>query len=221
MDRTDLVAAPEALALDLVGGVHHAVTVSDACSKELLRRLVEATDATEAVRTVGYSPKLARECREIAGRLQALAAPIEPENVIAGLFPLVALYMNDFEVDSRTAAEWEVFWAEYVKTLRDMPAEALQAAVNAYKQRDTKKFPAPGQLYTLAKPFAEKARMVAYRAKRVAEEGRALAPPPPKRMTRDEMIAAGFRNPDGSINLAPPKSPPPPADAAEDEEAIG
>lgn len=73
----------------------------------------------------------------------------------------------------RSEAEWALWWDDYVETLADMPAEALERAMRLWIARPEAEFlPRPGELLALAREQPTQAARRAHRARL------ALEPPP-------------------------------------------
>jgi hypothetical protein len=133
-------------------------------SPPLWRLLSSNLPADGEVEAICSDPLLHREVKHAAPYLKALAQGVGDEGVGRALQPLVVVFgVGD-------AATTKAFWRVYYEALRDIPAEALGAAVRDYTlQADAQWFPKPGPLRALALKHAEPLYKAAYRAKRAAD----------------------------------------------------
>lgn len=100
----------------------------------------------EAARLILRDAALLDGVRAAAPALEALVQPAGAAGVVEVLAPL----MTVFNVDEKVATE--AFWEIYVRTLKDIPAAALQAAVQAYVAKPASQwFPKPGELLKLSR----------------------------------------------------------------------
>lgn len=119
----------------------------------------------------------------------------------------------------RSEGEWAAFWRPYLSVLQGLPMSTLEAALDRWhkrvdlpasmqRQAAVRFFPQPGDIYELAIAHRTKVHMLRYRAQKALEYVEKKIEPR-KRLDRDELIAKGLMNPDGSIpGLGGPKTMP-------------
>lgn len=168
--------------LPLQGGQLNVTKTSQVCSAGLWRLLTdEKSKAETALKTIIRSDGLQREVRSVAAVIQQRARPATGPEVIAALVRI----MPHYGVVKRTEAENKALAEVYVETLSTLPLEAIQEALREWGREDQAFMPNSGQIYSRAKPHAERLWMAAYRAKRAAEY--VEKNPPPK--TAEEIAA--------------------------------
>lgn len=133
----------------------------------------EKTKAEFALKTITQSEGLQREVRSVAAIVQQRARPATGPEVIAALVRI----MPHYGVVKRSEAENKALAEVYVETLSTLPLEAIQEALRDWGKEDQAFMPNSGQVYSRAKPHAERLWMAAYRAKRAAEYVEKNPPP--------------------------------------------
>lgn len=110
--------------------------------------LTEAgTDA--ALEEIGDCPALFREAQDALPALRAFATDRAGDS---GVRSVIGKRFVLFPQPDRSAAEWAIWWADYVDALGSLPVCALEAAMSAYVKTDEAEFmPKPGRLLALAK----------------------------------------------------------------------
>lgn len=164
-------------------------SLSDCAISAPLWRLLDSPVPGEVeVAEIVRDEALRRECCTIAAPLAALAAPCGDAFVKRALQPLVLVF------GVGEAARSAAYWTVYVRSLSDLPAEALARAVEDYaRAQDSRFFPKPGPLRALAEVHALPIRRAAQRARKVAAanpEPRAPEPLETRRRTADAIRAA-------------------------------
>jgi hypothetical protein len=177
-------------------------------SKALSTLITSCENAEEFSRKVSYAPVLANEVREIAPAILAAAEPMQPD----ALYRRVLEIMAAWGIRAKEAGEHReglVLWNE---ALAPLPLEAIEAGVLECS-RTCKFLPTPAEIYQASLPKFHELKMRAYRIKEAMKRIDAIAAPEKKRMTRAEMIDAGFMDADGRIiltkNTAKAAAPPP------------
>lgn len=154
----------------------------------------------EAARKVRSVPALADELRASGRDIILAGAKADPRWLVVE----VGRYLLAFGVSDREQAEHAAATRLWLETLAPLPREAIEHGMRevAKVARFT---PKVGEVYQAALPKARELQMMAYRAKRALEDIGKAPVPKEKRMSREEMIAAGFMGEDGKIILAPPR----------------
>lgn len=88
------------------------------------------------------------ECQRALPALRVLAtSPASANEVMAILGRRFALYPQP----ARSDGEWSEWWADYLETLKAIPAPAIEAGMAAYvRLPDSEFFPKPGRIAALA-----------------------------------------------------------------------
>ena len=141
-----------------------AMTVQDGCSKDLFALLTSSGQTEDVVRDLAVNPDARAAVEAARNTLEARRRPCGAEGVAKLLLPLVGVY----GLADRSSEEWGSFWSGYIKTLGELPYEALESAVTQHL-RDGDYFPKPSQLYRLARPVAERIWQASYRANKVLD----------------------------------------------------
>lgn len=149
-------------------------------------------------------PALVDEVRRIAGTLQEAAKPSTKEQVLHRVLRIMAAW----GVTEKDAKEHSAGLTLWVEALMPLPMEAIEAGVLECG-RTCKFLPRPAEVYQAALPKANELRLLAYRAKKAAEHAERTKPPTQERMTKAEMIAAGFMDEAGNVILGKSKPIPP------------
>lgn len=177
-------------------------------SKALTTLITSSENAEDFGRKIAHVPALANEVREMAPQILAAAEPMEPD----ALYRRVLEIMAAWGIRPKEAGEHReglVLWNE---ALAPLPLDAIEAGVLECA-RTCKFLPTPAEVYQAAMPKFHELKMRAYRIKEAMKRLDALAPPERKRMTRAEMIEAGFMDASGRIILtktvAKEAAPPP------------
>lgn len=168
---------------------------------------VAANEGGAAVRKIARTPALLAEARGLEPAVEAALRPAGPDELMTILNREGIQY--DLPVKDLGPGEWRAFWGSYLNTLGDMPAACVEEAFIMWNrnhekpdgERAVRFYPRAPQLYALADECRNKLRMMRYRIQQAAKY---LPPPPPKAMdklTKDEMIARGWLNADGTPNL--------------------
>jgi hypothetical protein len=135
-----------------------------ACSPDLFKRLSETGDTNALVAECARVPSIREAAQAALEPLQARSRGCGAKGVARLVVPLATLY----GLADRSEEEWATYWSFYIAALGSLPYEALEQAVAQYvKQGEF--FPKPAALYKLAEPYAERVRIAAWRAKRIAE----------------------------------------------------
>ncbi len=198
----DLV--PQA-ALPLAGGFKTVRIASDECSAALWRRLTESDATREAISHIGRSAALKAEVIQVAPRLAAWAAPIDPIVLTRRLTEIGLL----FYLEDRSDEEWATFWTFYRDALRTLPEAAFEHAIVVWNQEGKGFMPKPAEIYERAKAMALQLGTAAMRARKAAEWVERLPPPKSEKLTKAEMIERGWLDANGKVIMAPLKGIPP------------
>lgn len=185
------------------------LTLSDLrISTELWRSLSSDRQASEEVAEIVASPALHREAQMAASTLGRLAKGCGDESVRRALQPLVLVY------GVSESARSPAFWGPYLAALRDLPADALAKAVEAYTQNPSAEFfPKPGPLKALGDKHATAIRRAAARARTaaaMAPPARVTPPTPEEREAVRKMLAgmrAGFAERQAAMRAKRPEPP--------------
>ncbi len=166
-------------------------------------------EAHEAVRNIARRPALLEECRLILPALEAALAP----SVASSLIEVLVEESAPFGLGARKILddEWTARWAPYLRALEGMSVALLRAAFVSWNRcemyPDQKGrhafYPQPAELFALAQQHRSKVALMRYRARQAMKYEAERPPPKRERMTKADMIAAGFLNPDGSVNMKP------------------
>lgn len=141
------------------------LALSDLKLTTTLRSLLcGAVPAESALTEIRRRPELHAEVRAVTEQLRQVATPCGEEYVRTALQKLILMYGAG---ESARAQSW---WKLYYQSLRDLPAQALEEAVQDYVDAPDSMFmPKPGQLRALAKTRAEPIWQAASRAHRAAD----------------------------------------------------
>ena len=197
--------------LALVGGGLNRPTASERFTVESWRLLTsERENSRAAVAAIRAKPEALAEIQREWESLQAAIEPCGDAVVTECLTAAAAVYGSPWD-DDRLAA---VGMAKYFAVLSHLPAEAVYRGFDDFDRLpDARYFPRPGQLLALCEKHAIKLRIAAGRAK-MAREAQPTGGGPKtaedRAREREELIAAGHLNPDGSVKPLQFKSPPAP-----------
>ena len=162
--------------LALHGGSVKPTSVSQACSKPLMRAATRAGDSKSQISEIVRDPELHAEAKQIAPVVRALAQGVTYEAFVETMQPLF-LYAppKDLPSDQRLKTAW--FQIGH-KAMADVPREALKMAVDLYiSTSEYPTFPAWGRLRKLADPFIAEIMTAAYRIGAAARMEPPKAPP--------------------------------------------
>lgn len=172
---TQEVAIPKA------GGVR---TVSGAISNQLRAFLQGASDWREAHREA--TPAIRAECQAVQAAVERVAGPVTQTEVRRLLAPLLLHFdppsFGPGEAGDRLSEAWRTSYAD---ALKDLPEEALRAAVDGWI-RIGHVWPKVAHLRILAEPKAGELRSLAWRVRKVAE-----TPPPRQAISAEERARVG------------------------------
>lgn len=125
---------------------HPAKAVLSECSPALKGLLAPNQSFFFAVDELRRTPAIHDEAKTVLSRLSAVNQPAPPQEIIASLAPLVAVY----GVQDKSEQEWASFWKVYIEDLSAFPRWVIEAAVRTYRrQKDAEWFPRPGPLRAL------------------------------------------------------------------------
>lgn len=132
----------------------------------------------------------------------------------------LAKQAQTFHIPDRTSEQWADVLGVYLDALQPLSSEMLDEAFVRWNRSELYPrepgrhafFPKPAELFALAERSRLEIGKALYRARRAMEHVEKLPPPTPspeeRGARRQQLIDAGFLNPDGSVNLAPPKTMP-------------
>lgn len=177
--------------------------------RQLLEREAVVPDAVsrvtfEVASEIARKPELLAEASALVGVLDDALQPAAPEALGALLVSKGPHY--GLNVHEGSPEEWAMRWASYREALADLPLCAVEAAFVAWDRPTDPKaasasgfYPRAGQLYALAKAERDRLGLIRYRALKATERAEHKPPPKRERMSRQEMIDAGFIREDGSV----------------------
>lgn len=169
------------------------------------------------MRLIRINPTLKKQLEEVGPAIIEASAPITDVQLMKRL---VALW-SALNLPLRTPAEWEATTDTYVDALGNVPAEAIDVAIQRWNRcemyPDEKGrhafFPRPAELYALAEPKRLELGKAAYRARMALQKVEADTHRQPMTAEaaaerRQAAIDAGVLNPDGTVNMNPLKRVP-------------
>lgn len=189
-----------------------ATRVETILSRGLWKLLSTGDDWSSAVRLININPTLRAELENVAVEVVRRSRAADPVDLMALLLEKKALYgLGDV-----SKAEATAIFNAYLDALAHQPLEAVREAFKRWDlgqmyPTEPKRhafYPKPAELNVLAEDTRLLLAKAAYRAKK-AFEAEAIAPPKAQRMTKAEMIAAGFMDADGKIILPKKDAPKP------------
>lgn len=145
----------------------------------------ETIDAS--IRKITGSPALLAEAREKVDLVTRLTARLSAEQVYVLLQPLLILFGPPDHGDGPEAKTLDRAWLDlHTQAYRDIPKEALEAAVSDWIAHGKPFFPKPTELVKLADKRATDLRKIAWRLRQAAEK----SAPRQRAETTDEQRAA-------------------------------
>lgn len=144
-----------------------ALTLSKRISPGLMRRLQNAEQTwADASADLAADPGAVAELKEAWPAIEAAMEPCGGQAVVEALAPLMALY----GVPRRSEAEAKAFWGFYIRTLEEVPLQALNEAIGDYvADARSEWFPKPGPLKEICDRRSIPLRMAFSRARKALE----------------------------------------------------
>lgn len=164
-----------------------------------------ANEGGAAVRAIARSANLIAEAREILPALDAVLRPAEAADVLSLLMeqcPGFGINRQDLGHE-----EWVARWAPYLETLDGLPFACVAEAFAMWHRGEMYPaqkgrhafYPKPVELHTLAGQARTKVMMMRARIKGAMEHQDRRPPRVDRTKNREEAIAMGLLNPDGTV----------------------
>lgn len=159
----------------------------------------------QIIAQIAKAPKLREEAASALPALEAaLNSPAAPEAVAMIMAARAPTYGLNFQ--DKSPEEWTLLAGPYLAVLAEFSPEVIEAGFLAWDRGEVVGdaiargfFPRPAQLHDGCVKARAALAAMRWRCKRAAEWGPPKPAEPRQRMTREEMIAAGWMTPEGKI----------------------
>jgi hypothetical protein len=159
----------------------------------------------QIIAQIARAPKLKEEAASALPALEAaLSGHATPQDILIVMAAKGPAYGLDFQDKSPEA--WALMAAPYLALLTEFSADIIEAGFLAWDRGEVVTdamarsfYPRPAQLYDGCVKAKVALASMRWRCKRAAEWGPPKPAEPIKRMTRAEMVAAGYMTEDGRV----------------------